>query len=205
MNISPSIYNYQIDPTAVVENGCVIGARTKVWHFGHIRSSARIGADCVIGKDVYIDAGVVIGDRVKIQNGVSVYRGVTIEDDVFVGPHAVFTNDLTPRASGEYWTLAKTVVRRGASIGANATLVGDIEIGEWAMVAAGAVVTRSVARHTLVKGCPAAGSGLVCQCGKRLTDWTIVDPDPGSNAILGVLYNCEQCGRRYDDQMRGIV
>lgn len=207
MDLTISAYGYQFDSTAVVEQGCVIGLRTKIWHFAHIRSTARIGVDCVIGKDVYIDADVVIGDRVKIQNGVSVYRGVTIEDDVFVGPHAVFTNDLTPRASGEYWTLAKTIVRRGASIGANATIVGDVELGEWSMVAAGAVVTKNVGAHRLVMGCPASVRGKVCQCGNRLEsvgELVEVEVEPGGFITLPLLSACYRCGRRYDREMQEI-
>ena len=143
-----------IHPTAIVELGAVIGHGTKVWHFAHIRTGAEIGADCVIGKDVYIDELVVIGDRVKIQNGVSVYQGVTLEDEVFVGPHVVFTNDPYPRSVGP-WEVVPTRIRRGASLGANATILCGIEIGEWAMVGAGAVVTHSVPAGMLVRGNPA--------------------------------------------------
>lgn len=147
--------NVFVHPSADVEEGAQVGAGTKVWHIAHVRASARVGEGCVIGRNVYVDADVTIGDRVKIQNNVSVYQGVTIEDEVFVGPCAVFTNDLRPRAQNPDWEITPTVVRRGASIGANATIVCGVEIGEYAMVAAGAVVTRDVPPHQLVAGNPA--------------------------------------------------
>lgn len=143
-----------IHALAVVESGAVIGARTKVWHFAHIRASARIGDDCTIGKGVYVDAGVVIGDRCKLQNSVSVYKGVTLEDEVFVGPAVVFTNDPWPRAVGE-WAIVPTRVCRGASIGANATILCGVTIGERAMVGAGAVVVSDVPADSVVCGNPA--------------------------------------------------
>ena len=148
-------------PTADVEEGAQVGTGTKIWHLVHVRSSAKIGAGCIIGRNVYVDAEVVIGDLVKIQNNVSVYRGVTIEDEVFVGPCAVFTNDLRPRAQNPDWQVTPTVVRRGASIGANATIVCGVEIGSYAMVAAGSVVTRDVAPYQLVAGNPARPRGWI--------------------------------------------
>ncbi|GAA1041303.1 hypothetical protein GCM10009557_64710 [Virgisporangium ochraceum] len=154
-----------IHPTAEVEEGASIGAGTKVWHLGHVRGSARIGAGCTIGRNVYVDGDVTIGDDVKIQNNVSVYKGVTIESRVFVGPSAVFTNDLRPRATGD-WAVTPTLVRTGASIGANATLVCGVTIGEYAMVAAGAVVTKDVAPHQLVAGNPARPLGWVNRDGE---------------------------------------
>lgn len=150
-----------VHPTAEVESGATIGAGTKVWHLAHVRSSATIGAGCVIGRNVYVDAGAVVGDLVKIQNNVSVYHGVTIEDEVFVGPCAVFTNDLRPRAQNPDWQITPTLVRHGASIGANATIVCGVEIGRYAMIAAGSVVTRDVAPHQLVAGNPARPLGWV--------------------------------------------
>ena len=136
-----------------------------MWHHVHIRAGAVIGAGCNLGKNVYVDAGAVIGDRVKIQNNVSVYAGVTIEDDVFVGPSAVFTNDLFPRAANPSWEVVPTIVRRGASIGANATIVCGNEIGELSTVGAGSVVTRSIEPHELVVGNPARRIGWMCRCG----------------------------------------
>lgn len=157
-----------IHETAIIEDGSTVGEGSRIWHFAHVRSGAVIGRDCVIGKDVYIDEGVVIGDRVKIQNGVSVYRGVTLADDVFVGPHVAFTNDLSPRADAQWWTFRETHVERGASIGANATIIAGVTIGPWAMVGAGSTVTRSVEAHWLVYGVPARHRGYACRCGLRL-------------------------------------
>lgn len=158
--------SYFVHPTADVEPGAEIGAGTKIWHLVHVRATAKVGADCVLGRNVYIDADVVIGNRVKIQNNVSVYKGVTLEDEVFVGPAAVFTNDMYPRAQNPTWEITPTVVRRGASIGANATVVCGVEIGEYALVAAGAVVTKNVAPHQLVAGCPARPIAWVDESGQ---------------------------------------
>lgn len=160
---------FQVHETAIVEPGSQIGDGTHVWHHAHVRSGATIGHDCNLGKNVYIDGGVIIGDRVKIQNNVSVYLGITIEDDVFVGPSAVFTNDLYPRAGSDHWEVGTTVVRRGASIGANATIVCGTEIGEWSLVGAGCVVTESVGAHEMVAGNPACRIGWVCRCGRRVS------------------------------------
>lgn len=171
-----------IHPTADVEDGAAIGHGTKVWHLVHVRSTARIGAGCVLGRNVYVDAGVRIGDLVKIQNNVSVYHGVTIEDEVFVGPAAVFTNDMRPRAQNPDWTVVPTLVRRGASIGANATIVCGVEIGEYAMVAAGAVVTRDVQAHQLVAGNPARHLGWVDRRGEVVSRET----EPPARALLEV-------------------
>lgn len=153
-------------PSAEVEPGAEIGPGTKVWHVAHVRSTARIGAGCTIGRNVFVDAGVAIGDRVKVQNNVSVYAGVTLEDEVFVGPSAVFTNDLLPRAVNPDWKITPTVVRHGASIGANATIVCGTEIGSYALVAAGAVVTRDVPAHQVVAGNPARPLGWVNRRGE---------------------------------------
>jgi acetyltransferase-like isoleucine patch superfamily enzyme len=150
----------RIHPTAEVEPESVIGAGTSVWHLCHIRAGAVVGSDCTLGRNVFVDSGVQIGDRCKIQNNVSVYRGVTLEDGVFVGPSAVFTNDRTPRAEGD-WSITPTVVRRGASIGAGAIIVCGVEIGEGALVGAGAVVTRDVEPWTKVVGNPARVIGRV--------------------------------------------
>jgi UDP-2-acetamido-3-amino-2,3-dideoxy-glucuronate N-acetyltransferase len=154
-----------IHDTAIVEPGASVGEGTRVWHHAQIRAGAVVGRDCMLGKNVFVDAGVRIGDRVKVQNNVSVYAGVTLDDDVFVGPSAVFTNDRHPRSHGYEWTPVPTHVHRGASIGANATLVCPLEIGEWSMVSAGAVVTRDVPAHQLVVGSPARPAGWCCWCG----------------------------------------
>lgn len=161
--------SYRKHASAVVESAD-IGDNTSIWHFAHIREGARIGRNCNIGKGVYIDRDVRIGDNVKIQNFVSVYHGVEIEDDVFIGPSAVFTNDLYPRAF--IWSedrVVPTKVCRGASIGANATIICGITIGEYAMIGAGSVVTDDVPPYGLVYGNPAVLRGYVCRCGKPLT------------------------------------
>ncbi len=166
----------RIHPTAEVSENARIGEGTSIWHHAQVREDAEIGKSCIIGKGVYVDAGVRIGNNVKIQNYVSIYHGVTIEDGAFVGPHVCFTNDLSPRAvnpdfslkSTDDWTLCQTVIRRGASLGANATIVCGITIGEWAMIGAGSIVTRDVPGYGLVRGNPARLSGFVCACGARL-------------------------------------
>jgi UDP-2-acetamido-3-amino-2,3-dideoxy-glucuronate N-acetyltransferase len=167
MSISKSVY---IHPSANVSENARIGENTKIWINVQVREKAEIGRQCIISKDVYIDHTVRIGDRCKIQNSVSVYHGVTIEDDVFVGPNVAFTNDKVPRAFNDDWKVSPTIIRAGASIGANATVLCGIEIGNHAMVAAGSVVTRSVPDHALVMGNPARVVGFVCQCGCRLDD-----------------------------------
>jgi acetyltransferase-like isoleucine patch superfamily enzyme len=148
-----------------VEPGAEVGEDTTIWHFAHVRSSARIGSSCIVGKDVYVDQGAVVGDRVKIQNGVSVYDGVTIENEVFVGPGVVFTNDRFPRAVNSDFEVVPTLVRHGASLGANSTIRCGIEVGSYAVVGAGSVVTRSVEPHQLVMGNPARPAGWMCRCG----------------------------------------
>lgn len=153
-------------PTAIVEEGAEVGEGTRAWHQVHIRAGARVGRGCVLGKNVFVDAGAVVGDRVKIQNNVSVYHGVQLGDDVFVGPSAVFTNDLLPRAHSSDWQVVETRVAAGASIGANATIVCGVSLGEDCMVGAGSVVTRDVAAHELVFGNPARHQGWVCRCGR---------------------------------------
>ncbi|MEM0105628.1 MAG: acyltransferase [Zestosphaera sp.] len=181
---------YYAHPTAIVEEGVEIGENTRIWHFAHIRKGAKIGRNCNIGKDVYIDVGVRIGNNVKIQNFVSVYRGVVLEDDVFVGPHATFTNDLYPRSYNVEWEVVPTLVKKGASIGANATIVCGVTIGEYAMVGAGAVVTKDVVPHGLVVGNPARLVGFVCYCGKPLKE----DERYRAEGDL-IIYKCSRCGK----------
>jgi UDP-2-acetamido-3-amino-2,3-dideoxy-glucuronate N-acetyltransferase len=155
-------------PTAIVETEA-IGEGTKIWHFVHIRAGARIGKNCIIGKSVYIDADVEIGDGVKIQNFASVYKGVRIEDEVFVGPSVTFTNDRYPRAfQWDEAMIVPTLVKKGASIGANATVMCGVTIHEYAIVGAGSVVTKDVPPFGLVYGNPAKLQGFVCYCGKKL-------------------------------------
>jgi UDP-2-acetamido-3-amino-2,3-dideoxy-glucuronate N-acetyltransferase len=154
----------KIHATVELEPGAVVGSRTRVWRHAHIRAGAVIGSDCNIGANVFVDRNVRIGNRVKVQNNVSVYEGVELADDAFVGPAAVFTNDRNPRATGN-WDLTPTRVHRGASVGANATIICGVTLGEHCLVAAGAVVTRSVLPHQLVLGNPARPAGWVCRCG----------------------------------------
>jgi acetyltransferase-like isoleucine patch superfamily enzyme len=165
-----------IHPTADVSEKAKIGDGTKIWHHCQVRTGSTIGSNCTLAKGVYVDADVVIGDNVKIQNYVSIYHGVIVEEGVFVGPHACFTNDLRPRAvkpdgtpkSADDWVLSKTLIKRGASIGANATIRCGVVIGEWAMVGSGSVVTKDVLAYGLVYGNPARLSGFVCPCGSKL-------------------------------------
>lgn len=159
-----------IHPSAHVSEKAKIGKGTKIWINVQIREDAIIGADCIISKDVYIDHAVHIGDRCKVQNSVSVYDGVTIEDEVFVGPNVSFTNDKIPRAFNAEWKITPTLVEKGASIGANATIVCGIVIGSYSMVAAGSVVAKTVPPHALVMGNPARVVGYVCECGARLDE-----------------------------------
>jgi acetyltransferase-like isoleucine patch superfamily enzyme len=157
-----------IHPTAVVDPRASIGAGTRAWINVQVREGAHVGENCILSKDVYVDHDVIIGSGCKIQNGVSVYNGVTIEDEVFVGPNACFTNDRVPRANNPDWQVTPTRVRRGASIGANATIVCGVDIGEYAMVAAGSVVTKDVPAFALVMGNPARVVGRVDEAGNRV-------------------------------------
>jgi len=157
-----------IHPTANVSDQAKIGDGTKVWINSQIREEAEIGKNCIISKDTYIDTGVYIGNGVKVQNGVSVFHGVTIEDDVFVGPNAVFTNDYVPRAFNTDWNITSTIIKKGASIGANATIICGNIVGEYAMVGAGSVVNKDVPPYSLVVGNPARVLSHICECGHKL-------------------------------------
>lgn len=161
--------DYFIHESSVLDPGCEIGSGTKIWHFSHIMSESRIGSNCNLGQNVVISPGVVIGDRVKIQNNVSVYTGVECEDDVFIGPSAVFTNVINPRSAvnrkSEY---ARTLVRKGATIGANSTIVCGITLGEYSFVGAGAVVTKDVPSFALMYGNPARQMGWMSAYGHKL-------------------------------------
>ncbi|MBL8487338.1 MAG: N-acetyltransferase [Rhodocyclaceae bacterium] len=157
-----------VHDTAIVSPQASIGPGTKVWVNVQIREGARIGRNCIVSKDVYVDHHVSIGDNCKVQNGVSIYHGVTVGDDVFIGPNASFTNDRVPRAFNKDWKITPTTVGRGASIGANATIVCGVALGEFCMVAAGSVVTADVPPHGLVMGNPARLVDYVTVSGRRL-------------------------------------
>lgn len=184
VKVHESTAKYFADPTAVIESGCEIGSGTKIWHFSHVMAGSRIGRNCNFGQNVVISPRVTIGDRVKIQNNVSVYTGVELEDDVFCGPSMVFTNVINPRSHVERKDEYKrTLVKQGASIGANATIVCGVTLGRYCFVAAGAVVTHDVPDYGLVMGVPAVGAGWICACGVRLPEATKV--------------SCNECGRNY--------
>lgn len=191
-----SVDSVRVHPTAEVAPDAMLGPGTSVWNQAQVRERARVGARCVIGKNAYIDTDVVIGDDVKIQNNVSVYHGVRIEDGVFIGPHVCFTNDKVPRAvnpdgslkADDDWQVSPTLVRYGAAIGANATILPGVTVGRWAMVGSGSVVTRDVADHELVVGNPARRIGSACACGQPLRD------DPDGAPYRG---SCPGCGRDF--------
>ena len=157
-----------VHSTAEVDRDAKIGEGTKVWNNAQVRERATIGKYCNLGKDCYVDNCVTIGDRCKVQNGVYVFYGVTLEDDVFVGPNVSFTNDKVPRAFNDEWEVKSTVVKKGASIGANATIICGVTIGEYAMVAAGAVVTKDVEPYTLVMGVPAKFYSYIDKMGNKV-------------------------------------
>jgi acetyltransferase-like isoleucine patch superfamily enzyme len=157
-----------IHPTAEVSPDAAIGSRTKVWHYAQIREGVLVGMDCVIGKSVYLDHDVTIGNGAKIQNGVSVYNGVSIEDDVLIAANVAFTNDKFPRAFNDHWVITPTLIKRGASIGANSTIVCGVTVGEYALVGAGSVVTKDVPPYALAVGNPAKVIGEVNRQGERV-------------------------------------
>jgi len=161
--------DYFAHDTAVIDTGCSIGKGTKIWHFSHVMSDSIIGQACNIGQNVVISPSVILGENVKVQNNVSIYTGVVCEDDVFLGPSMVFTNVINPRSAvNRRGTYSKTVVKKGASIGANATIVCGHDIGEFAFVGAGAVVTKMVPAYALVVGNPARQIGWMSEYGHRL-------------------------------------
>ena len=180
--------NYIAHPTAEISSRAKIGEGTRIWNNAHIREEVQIGKDCVISKDVYIDKGVVIGDGVKIQNGVSVYQGVTLEDGVFVGPNATFTNDFRPRALSEHWEVVPTRLRKGSSVGANATVMCGVTLGEYSMIAAGTVITVDTLPYGLYIGNPARLKGFVSRSGYELT---VIEAQ--SEALL---LKCEKTGEQ---------
>jgi UDP-2-acetamido-3-amino-2,3-dideoxy-glucuronate N-acetyltransferase len=182
--------SYYVHETSVVDDGAVIGDGTKIWLFCHVQKGSVIGEGCSLGQNVNIANDVRIGSGCRIQNNVSVYQGVTLEDYVFCGPSCVFTNVLFPRAkylSGSQ-SFVKTLLKTGASIGANATVVCGHTVGKWAMIGAGSVVAADVPDHALMLGTPARQHGWVCECGQRLSDG----------------FSCDACGRRYEQVPSGL-
>ena len=180
----------QIHESAYVDEPCEIGAGTKIWHFSHVMANCRIGRNCNIGQNVIVCPEAVLGDNVKVQNNVSIYTGVVLEDDVFCGPSMVFTNVVNPRSEivrrSEY---LPTLVQRGATLGANCTVVCGVEIGGFAFLAAGAVITKNVVPYALMAGLPARRIGWMCRCGVRL-------PDGGE---------CDACGNAYTIDAESIT
>jgi UDP-2-acetamido-3-amino-2,3-dideoxy-glucuronate N-acetyltransferase len=179
-----------VHPSAIIADGAIIGAGTKIWHFCHVMAKARLGERCVLGQNVMIGPEVVIGNGCKLQNNVAVYTGVTLEDEVFCGPSCVFTNVLTPRAFVERKSeFMPTLVKRGATIGANATVICGVTIGRYAMIGAGAVVTRDVRDYALVVGNPARERGWVSRAGD----------------VLGADLICPRTGERYRETDHGLI
>jgi len=186
---------YFVHESAYVDEPCEIGDRTKIWHFSHISRGARIGQNCTIGQNVFVGNDVIIGSRVKIQNNVSVYAGTVVEDDVFLGPSCVTTNVMNPRAEINRHSLyEKTVFRRGATIGANATIVCGVELGRYCFIAAGAVVTRDVPDYALIMGVPSRQTGWISRHGHPLKQ---ADAD-------GIL-TCPESGCRYKETESGTL
>jgi UDP-2-acetamido-3-amino-2,3-dideoxy-glucuronate N-acetyltransferase len=181
-----------VHESAYVDDGATIGAGTRVWHFCHVLGGAVIGERCSLGQNVVVMNGTRVGNNVKVQNNVSIYEGVELEDDVFCGPSMVFTNVVNPRSHvSRRHEYQRTLVRRGATIGANATIVCGTTLGEYAFVGAGAVVTADVAAHALVVGVPARRVGWMCQCGERLAD-----SGEGTCAACGSIYERTGAGIR---------
>ena len=178
---------YWTHPTAVIDRGARVGAGTKIWHFCHLMPGARVGARCVLGQNVFVAQGAQIGDGCRIQNNVSIYDGVALEAEVFVGPSAVFTNVRNPRAAVDRRaSIEPTVVRHGATIGANATIVCGVTIGESAFIAAGAVVTRDVPPHAIAAGSPARRVGWICRCGAKRGSATVIRRCPCAKKVTAL-------------------
>jgi UDP-2-acetamido-3-amino-2,3-dideoxy-glucuronate N-acetyltransferase len=185
--------SYFAHPSAIIDEGCEIGSDSKIWHFSHLMTGCRIGRACNIGQNVVVSPGVVLGDRVKVQNNVSLYTGVICEDEVFIGPSAVFTNVFNPRSAVERKKeYRQTMVRKGATIGANATIVCGISIGEYAFIGAGAVVTKDVLPYQLIYGNPARPAGWMSEFGHALRF------DANGKAI------CPESGQEYQLSGNGV-
>lgn len=185
---------YFAHPTAVIDQPCEIGAGSKVWHFAHICSDAKIGARCIFGQNTMVAGGVVIGNNVKVQNNVAIYTGTVIEDDVFLGPSCVLTNVTNPRSQVNRHSLyEKTVIRRGATIGANATIVCGITLGRYCFISAGAVVTKDVPDYALMVGVPARQNGWMSRHGHRL--------QRGQGGVM----TCPESGFKYQETAPGVL
>ena len=183
---------YFVHPTALIDEPVEIGPKTQIWHFSHVMPGARIGERCIIGQNVFIGPRVVLGNNIKIQNNVSVYEGVVLEDDVFCGPSMVFTNVFNPRSFiSRKKEFRQTLVKRGATIGANATIVCGYTIGRYSLIGAGAVVTREIPDYALVYGNPARVQGWVCQCAVPIT-------------FRSGIATCSACGKRYRKDRKGV-
>ena len=185
--------DYFVHESSYVDEPCLIGKGTKIWHFSHIMKDSIIGENCNIGQNVVISPGVTLGNNVKIQNNVSVYTGVICEDDTFLGPSCVFTNVINPRSFIERKEEYKqTVVKKGASIGANATIVCGYNIGAYAFIGAGSVVTKDIPDYALIVGNPGRVVGYVCQCGNRLEE-------------LETKYKCNTCNKEYEIKNENLM
>jgi UDP-2-acetamido-3-amino-2,3-dideoxy-glucuronate N-acetyltransferase len=178
--------SYFVHKSGYVDENVKIGDGTKIWHFSHVMANVKIGEKCILGKNVHIASNVKIGNNVKIQNNVSVYEGVTLEDDVFCGPSMVFTNVDTPRSAypRDNKDYLKTLVKRGTTIGANATILCGTTLGEYSFVGAGSIVTKDIPAYAIVYGNPAKVQGWMCECGKRLS-------------FTGNIITCTKCGLKY--------
>jgi UDP-2-acetamido-3-amino-2,3-dideoxy-glucuronate N-acetyltransferase len=184
--------DYFAHETACIDQPCEIGEGSRIWHFSHIMSGATIGADCNIGQNVYVDLGAVIGDGCKLQNNVSIYKGVILEEGVFCGPSMVFTNVINPRAFIERkHEFRTTLIKKGSTLGANSTILCGVTIGEYALIGAGAVITRDVPAYALMLGVPAQRAGWVCRCGVAL---------PNASSPV-----CPECGERYRRDEDGLL
>lgn len=183
-----------VDPSAIVDEDVILGNGTKIWHFVHIMKEAKIGKDCVIADYVSVGRLVKIGNSVKIENRATVFEGVTVEDNVFVGPHVTFTNDLYPRSLNKDWKITPTFVKKGSSIGAGTVIVCGVTIGEYAMIGAGSIVTTSIPPYALAYGNPARIRGFVCKCGRKL--------ELEKETKLHVCLLCSVCKEKYEISMK---